>query len=440
MKKKLKTINHEHLWKKAKKLIPGGNMFLSKRPELYLPTKWPTYYKKAKGCYIWDLNNKKYIDFSMMGIGTNILGYSNKKVDSSVIKKVLSGSMSTLNSVDEIELAEKLVKMHPWSSSAKFARTGGEANAIAVRISRAFTKKENVAVCGYHGWHDWYQAANFNSKYKLDKHLIEGLKLDGVSKNLKNTVYSFNYNNFYQLERLIRNKNIGTVIMEVKRNEHPKNNFLEKVRDITKKNKIVLIFDECSSGFRESYGGLHKVFKINPDLCMFGKALGNGYAINAVIGRDEIMKFAKKSFISSTFWSEGIGPVAALKTLQIMKEKKTWKYISSFGSKIKKLWRNLSIKYELDMHIQGLDALPSFYINSKNFLKYKTFLTQEMMKNNFLCSNIVYVCTEHNLSTLKQYNKILEKIFYEIKMCEDGKDINKLLKYPVCETNFRRLN
>ena len=432
----------QKLWKKAQKLIPGGNMFLSKRPDLFLPKFWPTYYNKAKGCNIWGLDNKKFIDFNLMGVGTNLLGYARKEVDVEVGKAILKGNMSSLNCPEEVYLAEKLTELHPWSAQAKFARTGGEANAMAIRIARTHSKKDNIAICGYHGWHDWYLSANLNTNNtdSLNSHLLPGLGAQGVLKKLKNTVFTFEYNNLDQLFKIVKTKNIGAIIMEVSRTSLPKNNFLEKVRDIANKNKVVLIFDECSSGFRETFGGLHLKYKVNPDICMFGKALGNGYAITSIIGTEEIMSNASKSFISSTFWSERIGYVAAIKTLEIMKKTNSWTYVTDFGKKIKNLWLKLGKKYQLPIMIYGLDALPSFVINSDNFLYYKTYISQEMLKNGFLSSNSVYVSTAHNIKILNRYGFFLDKIFKKIKECEDGNDIKKLLDGPVCETSFKRIN
>lgn len=432
----------QKLWKRAKEIIPGGNMFISKRPDLFLPKFWPSYYEKASGCNIWGLNKKKYTDFNLMGVGTNLLGYGRKEVDKAVHEAINKGNMSSLNCKEEVLLAEKLVGMHPWSSKAKFARTGGEANAMAIRIARSYSKKDNIAVCGYHGWHDWYLSANLNDKKndQLKNHLLPGLGSSGVLKSMKNSVHTFQYNNIDQLLKIIKKKNIGTIFMEVSRSYSPKNNFLDKVRDLANKNKIVLIFDECSSGFRETFGGLHLKYRVNPDICMFGKALGNGYAITSIIGVEKIMNYASKSFISSTFWSERIGYVAALSTLKTMEKNKSWEYVTDFGKKIKKAWSDLAHKHGLLIEIYGLDALPSFSINSPNFLKYKTYITQEMLKNNYLASNSVYVSTAHQNRHLSEYLKILDKIFNAIKKCEEGFDIIKLLDGPVCESSFKRMN
>ena len=258
----------------------------SKRPDAFLPNKWPSYFSKAKGCNVYDLEGNKYNDFSIMGIGTNILGYSNKLVDKAVLKKLSDGNTLTLNCPEEVELAEKLIHIHPWADQVRFARSGGEANAIAIRLARAYSKKTKIAFCGYHGWHDWYLAANLQSKKNLNEHLLPGLEAGGVNKELKKTVFPFRYNDFNGLKKIIdKNKDIGIIKMEVIRNEKPKNNFLKKVRKLSSDKNIVLIFDECTTGFRQNFGGIHKLFNVEPDMMMLGKALGNGYAITAVLGK-----------------------------------------------------------------------------------------------------------------------------------------------------------
>ena len=166
-------------------------MLLSKRAEMFLPNQWPAYYSKASGCTVWDLDGKEFIDMSIMGVGTNILGYGNPEVDEAVQRAVTLGNMSTLNCPEEVALAEKLIEMHPWADMVRLARTGGEANAVAIRIARAASGKDNVAICGYHGWHDWYLSANIVSDESLDDHLLPGLEPKGVPQNLKGTVFPF---------------------------------------------------------------------------------------------------------------------------------------------------------------------------------------------------------------------------------------------------------
>jgi len=430
----------QKLWRRAKRVIPGGNMLLSKRPEMFLPNKWPTYYSKSKGCKVWDLDGNEYVDMSIMGIGTNILGYGHPEVDEAVSKIVNSGNMSTLNCPEEVYLAEKLIELHNWSDMVRFARSGGEANAIAIRIARAFSGRDKVAICGYHGWHDWYLSANLSDNKSLDGHLLPGLEPNGVPRNLQGTVFSFNYNRFDELESLVKKHDIGVIKMEVERNNTPDDNFLQKVRELATKNEIVLIFDECTSGFRETFGGLHKKYKVEPDMAMFGKAMGNGYAITAIIGRREIMEAAQSTFISSTFWTERIGPAAALKTLEIMEREKSWKTITKIGINIRERWQKLADLYELKIIHQGLPALASFTIQSQNALAYKTLITQEMLSRGYLAANSIYVCTEHTTEVIEGYFEVLDKVFGLIAECEKGHDVKKLLKNDICHSGFKRLN
>ncbi len=430
----------QKLWRRAKKVIPGGNMLLSKRSEMFLPNQWPSYFQKTEGCHVWDIDGNRYCDMSIMGIGTNTLGYSHPEVDSSVFDVVSAGNMSSLNCPEEVLLAERLIALHPWADMVKFARSGGEANAVAVRIARAASGRDNVAICGYHGWHDWYLAANLGDNDGLDGHLLPGLNPKGVPKSLRGSVFPFEYNNLDALKNLVATRNIGVIKMEVMRNSPPEDDFLIKVRELASAHGIVLIFDECTSGFRECFGGLHKKYSVFPDIAMFGKALGNGYAITAVVGREEIMQEAQATFISSTFWTERIGPAAALKTLEVMEREKSWELISSLGSDVKAGWMRLAEEYELSISTFGLSALAGFNFSGPKALEYKTFLTQEMLKNGFLASNLFYASTAHNHGILDCYFEALEPIFSTVKACEEGMDINSLLEGPVCHAGFARLN
>ena len=430
----------QKLWKRAKSVIPGGNMLLSKRAEMFLPDQWPAYFSKSKGCKVWDLDGNQYTDMSIMGIGTNILGYGNQEVDDAVRRTVDAGNMSTLNCPEEVYLAEKLVQMHPWADMVRLARSGGEANAIAIRIARAAAGKAQVAICGYHGWHDWYLAANLGNEEELAGHLLPGLEPNGVPQNLKGTVLPFNYNDIDGLTDLIAQNNIGVIMMEVSRSVGPQDGFLQKVRDIATKNGIVLMFDECTSGFRQTFGGLHKMYGVEPDMAMFGKALGNGYAITAIIGRREIMEAAQTTFISSTFWTERIGPTAALATLDVMSRTESWSQITKTGEAITQRWRDLANKYELKITTGGLPSLTNFTFDSPNALAYKTLITQEMLGKGFLASNSVYVCTEHTQDVVDEYFTLLDPIFQKIKQCEEGNDVMSLLNGPICDSGFKRLN
>jgi glutamate-1-semialdehyde 2,1-aminomutase len=431
----------QKLWKRAKEVIPGGSMLLSKRAEMFAPDQWPAYFSRAKGCEVWDLDGKRLVDMSIMGIGTNILGYGHPEVDAAVRKTIDDGNMSTLNCPEEVYLAERLVAMHPWAQMARFARSGGEANAIAIRIARAASGKDKVAFCGYHGWHDWYLSANLGDEKNLAGHLLPGLEPKGVPQNLRGSVLPFNYNDFKGLEALVREHDVGVIKMEVVRNTGPTDDFLHKVRKLATDRGIVLIFDECTSGFRQTFGGLHKHYGVEPDMAMFGKAMGNGYAITATIGRREVMEAAQSTFISSTFWTERIGPTAALATLDVMERTKSWEYITAMGGKITERWKALAAKHGLPITTSGLPALTGFAFQSSQALAYKTLITQEMLKRGYLAATSVYVSTEHTDQVVDRYFENLDAVFAVIKECESGKkDVASLLQGPVCHAGFKRLN
>jgi len=438
-------MNHnrtgQKLYEKAKSLIPGGTMLLSKRPEMFLPENWPSYYSKAKGCEVWDLDGNKFVDMSIMGIGTNTLGYGHDEVDQAVMQTVFSGNMSTLNCPEEVYLAEKLIEINPWAQMVRFARSGGEANAIAIRIARAASGRDEVAICGYHGWHDWYLSTNHNDGDGLSNHLLPGLEPNGVPKNLKNTVHPFLYNNFEELLQIVNNHDIGVIKMEVVRNFGPEDNFLQKVRDLATERNIVLVFDECTSGFRETFGGIFKKYNVEPDLTMFGKTIGNGYALTAVVGKREVMEAAQKTFISSTFWTERIGPTAALKTLEVMERENSWDIITNKGNQMRSGWTKIADNNSIQMNIAGIPSLSTYSFVSDNALKYKTLVTQEMLKKGFLASTNFYASIAHNDLYFDSYFEALDPIFHIIHKCESGDlNIDQLLEGPVCHSGFKRLN
>jgi glutamate-1-semialdehyde 2,1-aminomutase len=431
----------QKLWRRAKRIIPGGSMLLSKRAEMFLPDQWPAYFSKASGCAVWDLDGRRYEDLSLMGIGTNTLGYGHPEVDAAVQATVSAGNMSTLNCPEEVYLAERLIELHGWADMVRFARSGGEANAIAIRIARAAAGRDKVAVCGYHGWHDWYLSANLGSDESLAGHLLPGLEPRGVPAGLRNTVFPFSYNDLDALRKIVANHDIGVIKMEVSRNQGPAPGFLEGVRALADKKGIVLVFDECTSGFRESFGGLHKNFGVEPDIAIFGKTLGNGYAITATIGRRAVMEAAQSTFISSTFWTERIGPAAALKALEVMERTRSWEVITATGKRIRSGWSELASKHRLGISHWGLPALAGYTFEDAKALEYKTLVTQEMLDRGFLAGTSVYASLAHTPEVLERYFDALDPVFALVAECQHGgRDVLSLLRGPVCHAGFKRLN
>ncbi len=424
---------------KAKKIIPGGNQLLSKRSEIFLPGLWPTYYKKAKGCKVWDLDNKVYHDFAGMGVTSCVLGYSNKYLNKILSKGLKNGSMCTLNATEEVDLAKELLKIHKWSGMAKFCKSGGEACMVAIRIARAYTNKNNIAFCGYHGWHDWYLATNMNNSKNLDKQLLPGLKPKGVSKTFKNSIKPFMFNNINSLERIFKNKNndVGIIIMEPMRGVKPINNFLQKVKMIAKKNNALLIFDEITSGFKDNYGGLHLKFKVNPDIAIFGKSIGNGYPISAIIGKKKIMQVAQETFISSTMWTDRLGFIAANTTLKLMKKFKINKVISNYGKKIKEGWLKNAKKNNIKIIISGQDSIPFLSFDYKNNLEIITYFTQEMLKKGYLAGGLVATSYAYNNKIIEKYLREVEIVFGKIAICLKNKRFP--LEGEIKHSTFKRL-
>lgn len=431
----------QDLYKKAKTLIPGGTSLLSKRPEQLLPENWPSYFSKSKGCKVWDLDGREYIDCSMMGIGTNTLGYANEAVDEAVAKVIRDGNMTTLNCPEEVYLAEKLLEMNPWAGGVRYTRGGGEANSMCVRIARAFTGRDKIAICGYHGWHDWYVSVNLGESDALSGHLLPGIPTNGVPRDLRGSSIPFHYNNYDELLEIVNSTpDLAAIKMEVCRNFGPEDNFLQKVRTLATERGIVLIFDECTSGFRETFGGLFQKYQVEPDMTIFSKTLGNGYAISAVVGRKDIMDAAQGSWISSTFWTERIGPTAALAALSEMEKTKSWDVITKIGIENKERWQKLADKYELKITQWGIPALAGYTFESHNSLAYKTYITQEMLKKGFLAGNSLYPCIAHTSEILNEYFNALDSVFADIREFEDGRDITKSLDGPICQAGFKRLN
>lgn len=427
--------------KKGKNLIPGGTQLLSKRPETFLPGLWPAYYEKAKGCEIWDLDGNHYLDMSYMGIGACVLGYADEDVDEAVKAAIDKGSMTTLNCPEEIQLAEVLCEIHPWAEMVRYARTGGEAMAVATRIARAKTEKDLILFCGYHGWHDWYLAANLAEDKALDGHLLPGLKPKGVPRFLKGTAIPFKYNDVREFMSLAdRYKDdIAAVIVEPIRNYYPEKGFFETIRETTKKLRAVLIVDEVSSGWRLNVGGAHLKFGVEPDIAVFAKGMSNGYPMAAVIGRAEIMDAAQETFISSTYWTERIGPVAALTTINKLKEKNVPEHLSNIGEQIQEGWKRAADKHRVPIEVSGIYPLGHFSFKYENPMVLKTLFTQMMLEKGFLATTAFYASYAHKQEHIDKYLTAVDEVFGFISEAIKKGCPEKHLKGPVCHAGFRRL-
>ena len=431
--------NGQQLYIEAKKIIPGGTQLLSKRPEMFLPDLWPAYYQKACGIEITTLDGIKMKDFSIMGIGACILGYCDQDVNSAVKISVDKGNMTSLNSTNEVELTRLLLEIHPWADMARYCRGGGEASTIAIRISRAASKKDKVAFCGYHGWHDWYLSANWNNIDALGEHLLTGLSPNGVPKNLKDTAFPFKYNDLDGLLKILENHDIGTIIMEPQRSEEPKDNFLHKIRKLCDEKNIILIFDEVSSGFRLNSGGIHLLYNINPDVAIFAKAMGNGYPIGSIIGKKAIMSVAEDTFISSTYWTEDIGFTAAIATIRKHIECNVGNHINEMGMYFQRELKKISENTNIKLFVSGLPCFSTFTFEYDNSMAIKTLYIQEMLKRNILAKNALYMSYAHKKSDIDFYLENIKDVFIILNETIEKNKVEESLLGPIVHTGFKRL-
>lgn len=427
--------------KRAKQLIPGMTQLLSKRPDMFSSGVWPGYYSKAKGAEVWDLDGNRYIDMSIAGIGANVLGYADPDVDAAVKRAIESGTSSSLNCPEEVELAELFCEIHPWAEMVRYARTGGEAMAIAVRIARAHTGKDKIAFCGYHGWHDWYLAANLGTENALGEHLISGLNPAGVPMGLEDTALPFRYNHLEELQAIVaEHKNdLAAIIMEPIRNDQPQPGFLEGVRGIADEIGAVFIIDEVSAAFRMNSGGAHLVFGIKPDIAVFSKALGNGYPIAAIIGRADIMQAAQSTFISSTMWTERIGPTAALATIKKHKAVDAGKHLVHLGEQIQSGWKEMANKHGLAIEVGGMKPMSHFAFAHEKAQSMKAYFIQLMLERGFLASNLFYAMYAHTEDHVRSYLEGVDKSFEEVARSIEQDDIDKKLIGKPSSIGFKRL-
>lgn len=431
----------QRLYKRAKTVIPGGTQLLSKRPEMFLPEQWPSYYSKAKGVEVWDLDGNKYVDMSYMGLGACVLGYAEPDVDNVVKAAIDLSSICTLNCPEEVELGDLLCELHPWADMVRYARTGGEAMAIAVRIARAKNRNDKVVFCGYHGWHDWYLAANLGDEDALDGHLLPGLEPAGVPRCLKSTALPFRYNKIEELKAIVSlyRDEVSAIVMEPVRNYEPEPGFLEAVKEIAMSMKAVLIFDEVSSGWRLTTGGAHLLYGVTPDIAVFAKAMSNGYPMAAIIGTGDVMQAAQDSFISSTYWTERIGPTAALETIRKHGRCNVSEHLINIGKSVQSGWKSLANRSSLRISITGIPPLAHFSFDYENGQAIRTLFTQEMLQKGFLATNAFYTSYAHQDHHVESYLKAVDETFALIAKATERNEVEKLLKGPVAHSGFYRL-
>lgn len=407
---------------------------------MFLPDQWPSYYREARGCEVTALDGRRYMDVSIMGVSSCLLGYNDPDVTAAVVKRVQNGSMCTLNNPEEVELAQLLVELHPWAEKVRFGRCGGETMAIATRIARAKTGRDLVAICGYHGWHDWYLSANWGEG-NLDSHLLPGLVPNGVPSQLAGTTLPFTYNKLDELEELVKRhgSDLAAIIMEPTRMYEPEPGFLEGVRDIATRCGAVLVFDEVSIGWRLTLGGAHLKYGVDPDIAVFAKSMGNGHPTAAVVGRGEVMDAAQDSFISSTYWTEGVGSAAALAVIRKMQRVDVRAHIARIGTMLREGMFGLSKKHGLPLKCAGHPPLPCFSLDHDDNLALQTLYTRRMLDRDILANFAISICLAHTEEHIERYLGAAAQVFPELAEAMEKGDAVERIGGPVRHAAFSRL-
>ena len=434
---RIKNSMGVELYRRAKELIPGGTQLLSKRPEMFAPDVWPAYYSKAKGSKIWDLDGREYLDMSIMSVGACILGYADDEVDDAVIKAIRSGVSSSLNCPEEVQLTEMMLELHPWFDMARYTRSGGEAMSVAIRIARSNTKRDKILFSGYHGWTDWYLASNLGNGSNLDGQLMPGLQPSGVPRSLQGTSIPFLPNSIDALKELVgttRNE-IAAVVIEPARGEAASFEYLTELKNYCDQIGAKLIFDEITSGFRECVGGFHRSINVNPDMAVFAKSIANGYPIAMVIGTKEVMQSAQESFISSTNWTDKVGPSAAIATINKYQRENVDQHIKNIGKQVQNLWFDCAKKMDVEIQVSGVPTLAAFQFSGPDSIRLNTVFTRECLQYGVLGFRQFKASYAHSVADLAIYKDVLDAVFNHIANNEDAKNIDT----PDHHSGFRRL-
>lgn len=435
------TSKGQALYRRARQRIPGGTQLLSKRPEMFLPEQWPSYYSEARGAEVWDLDGNRYIDMSYSGVGACVLGYADSEVDDAVRNAITKGSACTLNCPEEVELADLMCELHPWADMVRYARCGGESMAAAVRIARARSKRDKIVFCGYHGWQDWYLAANLAQGDSLDGHLLPGLDPAGVPRALAGSAIPFPYNDTAAFERALQTAgdDLGAIVMEPLRSTVPAPGFLEMIRAEATRRQAPLVFDEITAGFRLNTGGVHLLHHVTPDIAVFAKAISNGYPMGVILGTGDAMQAAQETFISSTHWTERIGPTAALATIRKHRREDVSAHLIAMGNQVQQAWRDAAVATGLSIEVAGIPPLSRFAFLYPEPQPIRTLFVQEMLDRGFLASTAFYATYAHQPAHVAAYATAVRAAFAVLAEAIAAGTVTQRLRGPVAHSGFRRL-
>ena len=437
-----RITNSLEVYNRAKQVIPGVAQLISRRPSRSALGVSPIYARHAKGCRIWDLDGNEFIDWHS-GYGPIILGYCDPVVDAAVKRQIGKASIYSILDEGAVCLAEELKDVIPSAEMVRFCKGGGEACAIAVRIARAYTGRDKVLFCGYHGWHDWYLAANLNND-NLSEHLFNGIEPLGVPKALLGTVAPFPYGSLECLSKLLEENvdQVACIIMEPMRSEEPPGGYLQGVRDLANKHNVILIFDEVSSGFRIALGGVQEYTGITPDISTFAKALSNGYALGVIVGQRDYMEVAEKLFVSSAYWDDTIGVVAGLATLRELQIRKAVSHFKEVGSYFRSSINEAAAVANIDASCRGTSSFPKIHFDIKDPIllkKIETLFIQENARQGLLLSGGIFLNLSHNHEIVDRTAEAVANSFKIISLALERDNIDKVLDVPLQNDLFRRL-
>ena len=430
-------------YQRALKLIPGATQLISRRPTRFANGVSPVYAERAKGAYLWDVDGNRYIDW-VSGIGSIILGYADDVVDDAVRDQLSRGTVYSISHELELELAEELVTQIPCAEMVRYAKGGGEACAIAIRIARGATGRDKVLFCGYHGWHDWYLAANLAEDAHLDEHLFPGIEPLGVPQALVGTSIPFPYGDLDALGTLLDEHlgEIAAIMMEPLRSQWPPEGYLEGVVSLARAHDVVLIFDEVSTGFRPSAGGVQPRLGVTPDMAVFAKSISNGYAMGAVVGKREVMEPASQMFISSTYWGDTIGLRAALTTLREVARRKVPEALDQLGQRLITELNRIAQETSLDAHCDGVAYHPNLTFQADNPAEQRqltTLFIQEMAKRGCHGYTSFYTNASQDDEVLQQTLAAAREVFGLLAEARADGRVEALLECDLREDFFRRL-
>lgn len=431
------------LYEQALRLVPGATQLISRRPHIFAPGVAPLYAERGQGSRLWDVDGGEYLDYGM-AVSACILGYADPVVDATVIEQIRRGVQFSLNHPAELQLAERLCRTIPCAEMVRFAKGGGEACAVAVRIARGATGRDKVLFCGYHGWHDWYLAANLADGASLAPHLLPGIEPTGVPRALAGSAIPFPYGRLDELEAALERHRgqVACIIMEPLRSEPPPSDYLSGVRQLADRHGAVLVFDEVSTGFRHDVRGAQNHVGVVPDVAVLAKSLGNGYPIGAVVGRHEVMEPAARMFISSTNWSELIGITAAIATLEQIEKRDVPARLADYGRRLIAGFNRLAEKIGVHARMVGLPATPRIEFvghDTATARKLMALYAQEMARRFVLINAQPRHSAAHTDADLQQTLDATHEALTIIRAALSNDRVDEKLVTPPQAPVFRRL-